>query len=86
MSIAAEPATLITDFVDFLATSPAPAAVVAWRPSEEAQGRLSDLLQRQNAGTLERGEIVELENCIQAEQMLRLLKARLKLSLAKRQP
>ena len=66
--------TLITDFVEFLATSPAPAAVVSWRPSEEAQGRLSDLLQRRNAGTLEQGEIVELENCIQAEQMLRLSK------------
>lgn len=86
MSIAAESATLLTDFADFLATCPPPEEIVAWRPSVEAQGRLSDLLQRQNAGTLDHGEVIEIENCIQAEQMLRLLKARLKLSLAKRRP
>jgi len=84
MSIANESATLITDFVDFLATQPPPEEVARWRPSPEAQARLSDLLLRNNAGTLDREEYAELQDSLQAESMLRLLKAKLLATIAKR--
>jgi hypothetical protein len=49
---------------------------VAFRPSEEAQQRVSDLLQREKEGVLSAEEISELDHYLQLEHLMRLAKAR----------
>ena len=75
---------MISEFADFLATSPAPAAVLKWRPSQAVLRRISKLLEKQDDDGLTLYEQQELDNCLQAELMLRALKARLMSKTAKR--
>jgi hypothetical protein len=83
MSTAEVQATFLGDFAEFLTARPETDEILCWRPSEAAQLRLSDLLYRQNSGLLENDEVQELNSAIQAELMLRLLKAKLQLARAK---
>jgi hypothetical protein len=76
--------SLVGEFADFLATGPAPSAILHWRPSKIAQKRMSRLLELQDDEALSAEERQELENNLQAELMLRALKTRLMLNVAKR--
>ena len=84
MPAATKTRTMISEFADFLATGPAPPEILQWRPSSAVQRRFSKLLEKQDDDLLSPREQQELENCLQAELMLRALKARLMLSVAKR--
>ena len=65
------------EVIDFIAAgSNSPAAVVAFRPSEEARARVADLLSREKAGDLGTGEAAELNDYLQLEHLMRLAKAR----------
>lgn len=82
MSTVQTETTLLGEFADFLATCPAPEAIIAWRPSAQLGERQGELLYRRSAGELGPFEQQEIDNWIQAETMLRLLKAKLHMALA----
>jgi hypothetical protein len=76
--------SLVGEFADFLATGPPLPAILQWRPSQAMQNRMSKLLEMQDEEALGPDDRQELENNLQAELMLRALKARLMQSSAKR--
>jgi len=65
------------EVIDFIAESN-PARVIAFRPSDAARERVSDLLARNNAGTLSPAETSELDHYCQLEHIMRMAKARAK--------
>lgn len=76
--------SLVGEFADFLATGPSPTAILRWRPSPTMRKRMSKLLELQDDDALGPDEEQELQNNLQAELMLRALKARLMANSAKR--
>jgi len=64
------------EVVDFIAAGTTPQQVVAFRPSEEAQKRVEDLLTREKDGELSSPEKSELDHYLQLEHLMRLAKAR----------
>jgi hypothetical protein len=64
------------EVVDFIAAGHTPERIAAYHPSDTAQGRVMELLQRQKTGELLPQEEFELDNYIQLEHLMRLIKAR----------
>ena len=64
------------EVVDFIASGTTPKNVIAFRPSEAAQERVSDLLQREKNSALTGAEKSELDHYMQLEHLMRLAKAR----------
>ncbi|HMS40099.1 MAG TPA: hypothetical protein PKE69_07740 [Pyrinomonadaceae bacterium] len=64
------------EVVDFIAAGTTPQNVIAFRPSEAAQNRVEDLLEREKGGDLSPAEKSELEHYLQLEHLMRLAKAR----------
>ncbi|MGB7159411.1 MAG: hypothetical protein WBD40_15190 [Tepidisphaeraceae bacterium] len=67
------------EIVDFIARGTTPDDVASFRPSDEAQQRATELLQRQKAGTLTPDEAAELSHYLELEHIMRLAKARARL-------
>jgi hypothetical protein len=64
------------EVVDFIAAGTTPQNVIAFRPSEESQERVADLLAREKNGELTPSERSELDHYLQIEHLMRLAKAR----------
>ena len=64
------------EIMDFLATSPTPEALIAFKISEVAQERLEDLLDKHREATLTPDERVELEMYRQLNHLVIRLQAR----------
>ena len=64
------------EVIDFIAAGTTPQNVIAFRPSEESQERVADLLAREKSGELLAGERSELDHYMQIEHLMRLAKAR----------
>lgn len=64
------------EVVDFIAAGTTPQNVIAFRPSEESQARVADLLAREKNGELTPSEKSELDHYLQIEHLMRLAKAR----------
>ena len=64
------------EVVDFIAAGTTPQNVIAFRPSEEAQERVENLLSREKDGDLSPAEKSELDHYLQLEHLMRLAKAR----------
>lgn len=64
------------EVIDFIAAGTTPQNVIAFRPSEAAQVRVTDLLSREKEGKLSREEKRELDHYLQIEHLMRLAKAR----------
>lgn len=64
------------DLLDFLARSITPQEMLAYRPSDLAQERAEELLEKNSAGTLTPAEHVELQQMLQVDRMVSVLKAR----------
>jgi len=64
------------EVIDFIAAGTTPQNVIDFRPSEEAQARVEDLLEREKDGTLSSAEKSELDHYLQIEHLMRLAKAR----------
>lgn len=64
------------EVVDFIAAGTTPQNVIAFRPSEAAQERITDLLAREKDGELSGEEKSELDHYLQLEHLMRLAKAR----------
>ena len=71
---AANPAYL--EIIDFLAAGTTPAALISFRPSQEAQRRVSELIARRNEGTITTEESQELDDFLELEHVLIMAKAR----------
>ena len=66
----------VSDIIDVLTSQPTPEQVLALRPSEAMQARVSDLLQRSAVGGLSHGEESELDRYLYLEHLVRIAKAR----------
>lgn len=64
------------DVIDFVAGGSTPAAVVAFRPSEESRQRVAKLITKEKGTGLTPDEASELELCLRLEHILRLAKAK----------
>lgn len=65
-----------TDIVAVLTSQPTPEQVLALRPSDAMQDRVSELLQRSKTEGLSRTEESELDRYLYLEHLVRLAKAR----------
>jgi hypothetical protein len=64
------------EIIDFIAAGTTPEAVAAFRPSPEAQQRVSELIEREKESDLSRDERAELEHFMELEHILRMAKAK----------
>ena len=64
------------EVIDFIAAGTTPQNVIDFRPSEAAQARVEDLLEREKDGELSSAEKSELDHYLQIEHLMRLAKAR----------
>jgi len=73
------------EIVDFIAAGTTPEAVANFRPSPEAQQRISDLLEADKLGPLSADERAELDHYEELEHILRMAKAKARLILSRGQ-
>jgi len=64
------------EILDFIAAGSSSQSVSEFRPSEEIQSRVMELLERVKSETLTSDEASELEHYLQLEHLMRLAKAR----------
>lgn len=64
------------DLLDFLVEKATPEEILAFAPSEAAQERAEELLEKNNAGTLTPDEYAELQQMLQVDRLVSVLKAR----------
>ncbi len=74
------------EMIDFIAAGTKPADIVGYKPSEETNRRVADLLRRQQSDGLSGDERDELDNYLQLEHFMRLAKAKARLHLARQTP
>jgi hypothetical protein len=84
MTTALQSPSLINDFADFLAQSPSPDQIAAWRPSLTVERRFRELVEKRRDEFITTDETHELEAYLNSEIVLSLLKARLRGSGAPR--
>jgi hypothetical protein len=72
------------ELVDFVAAGSTPEKVIAFRPSEEAQDRRLDLIERERESRLTAEEAAELNHFLELEHILRMAQAKARLILANR--
>lgn len=73
---------LFDEILDFLASTPSPAQIIAYTPPESLQARLSELLAKNRLSRLSESEQVELDEFLRMNRFMSRLKikARQKLS------
>jgi hypothetical protein len=64
------------EIIDFIAAGTTPEAVAHFRPSPEAQQRVSELIEQERAMGLSPDEKAELEHFEELEHILRMAKAK----------
>lgn len=64
------------EIIDFIAAGTTPEAVSQFRPSPEAQRRISDLLEREKECGFQPEEKAELDHFLELEHILRMAKAK----------
>jgi hypothetical protein len=72
---------MLDEITDFLASSPAPHEIVAFKPSEALERRALDLLQRNRENHLTTEERAEMEEFMRMDHFMTLLKAKARLKL-----
>ena len=70
----ASPAYL--EIIDFIATGTTPETVIQFRPSSEAERKVTDLIEREKGAGLSPEEKAELDHFMELEHILRMAKAR----------
>ncbi|MEO1647140.1 MAG: hypothetical protein AAFR67_18285 [Chloroflexota bacterium] len=71
---------------DFLATSPSPETLLAYHFPDDLQKRADYLIEKNGEGDLTIDEQKELDDFVQADEMMTLLKVKTKLRLKKDNP
>ncbi len=69
-------APIYDDLLDYLVEKATPAEILAFEPSQRAQARAETLLERSSEGTLLPDERAELEQMLQMDRLVSVLKAR----------
>lgn len=62
------------EVVDFFASAPSHEQIANFRLSDETIQRVRDLLQKNSAGTLTEAESEELDECVQLDQLMMLIR------------
>jgi hypothetical protein len=70
------------EVIDFIAAGSSPSAVIAFRPSDTARARVTELVAREKSDGLTSEETAELDHYMQLEHVMRLAKARARQFLA----
>ena len=73
---------MFDEIVDFLASGPAPAEILAFRPSESMKSNAEILLEKKRNDLISEEESHELEQLMMVEHIMRLAKARARQRLA----
>jgi hypothetical protein len=63
------------EIIDFIAGGTTPETVVAFRPSESAQQRVAELIERSKAGVISAEDQSELKDYLQLEHIMIMAKA-----------
>jgi hypothetical protein len=82
MMVATQPETLFAEIIDFLASTPTPEAILAFKPSDRLEQRLSDLLEQNRQETLTAEERGELDEFMRMNHFMNMLKIRARQKLA----
>jgi hypothetical protein len=72
------------ELVDFVAGGTTPEDVLNFRPSDKAQQRLAELIERERESQLSEEEAAELNHFLELEHILRMAKAKARLIVANR--
>jgi hypothetical protein len=75
--------TVFGEITDFLATNPTPEAIIAYRLPDHLQERAHHLLELNGEGQLSETERDEMFDFVRVDEMMSLLKAKMKLKLKK---
>jgi hypothetical protein len=75
--------SVFSEITDFLATNPTAEAIIAYQLPEDLQERAHYLLERNGEGELTVEERDEMFDYIRVDEMMSLLKAKMKLKLKK---
>lgn len=78
--------TIFSEITEFLATNPAPEAIIAYRLPEELETRAALLLEKNGEDLLSPEEREELMDFIRVEEMMSLLKAKMRVKLTAGKP
>ena len=76
--------SIYLELVDFVAGGTRPEDVANFRPSLEAQRRVSELIEHERESTLTPEESAELTHFLELEHILRIARAKARLILANR--
>src|SRR5438105_3643630 len=68
--------TFVDEIIDFLGRGPHPQEIVAFHASEDSQGRVRQLLEKNRGGTLTAEEEAELDTIESLNHLFALIKAR----------
>ena len=71
------------EITDFLATNPTPEEIISYRLPDDLQARAHELLDKNSAGELRPEEHNEMMDFARIDNMMTLLKAKMKLKLKK---
>jgi hypothetical protein len=82
MAIAPPAETLLDEITDFLALIPTAEAILAFKPSEQLNQRLHELLDHAGEGALTDREQEELDEFLRMSHLLKMLKGKVRLKLA----
>lgn len=78
----AQPDTLFNEILDFLASTPTPEKIIAFRPSDQLEQRLSYLLEQNSGDALTAEEQRELDEFLRMNHFMNMLKIRARQKLA----
>ncbi len=75
--------SVFSEITDFLATNPTPEEIIAYRLPDDLQVRAHELLDKNGEGELTPEEYNEMMDFARIDNMMTLLKAKMKLKLKK---
>lgn len=75
--------TVFSEITDFLSTNPTPEAIIAYHLPDDLQDRAEDLLDLNGEGLLSPEQYDEMMDYVRVDEMMSLLKAKMKLKLKK---
>jgi len=75
------PKTAFDEIIEFLASAPSAAAIVAYKPPEQLQARMHDLMQKNREDKLTSEEETELDEFLRMNRFMSRLQAKTKQTL-----
>ena len=73
--------SVFSEITDFLATNPTPQEIIAYRLPDDLQARAHELLEKNGEGELTPDEHEEMIDFVRIDQMLSLLKIKMRIML-----